>query len=55
MDTIIITNNIHDLVGVGEEILIDAEGNLIARFYNGMLVVDCDEEKHDNEITLEAA
>lgn len=55
MEKIVITKDIRDLTGTGEEFLLDRDGNPIARFYNGMLSSDTDEQEHSEEITLPQA
>ena len=39
-DTITVSDDIENLTGIGEEILVDSDGYIRARFINGMLVDD---------------
>lgn len=49
-----ISNNIHDLIGIGEEWLLDKTGEfVICKFYNGNIIADYHvPPTNGNEITL---
>lgn len=49
---IVVSTDIKELKGIGEEILLDKEGNVIAKFYNGNFVR---KEKGNLDETLEVA
>ena len=55
---VVVSNNVLNLKGQGEEWLVDNDGNLLAKFWNGAMVGDNDSNKiasPSDEVTRKAA